>query len=111
MIAVDVREKNLFDLCAQGLGLLDNAIEIRVRAERYVDDDDVLSSNDVLIGSLERHVTGIVSGELSYICRRCHNGPFSSFQVYNDRTVHSGKKSQRCLAKQHQRFSSSHEQR
>ena len=77
MIAMNMREQNLGDFFyAHGLGLLDDAVHVRIGAQRDVDDQARLLADDILIGPLQRHEAGIVGGKFAYEVRRSHRISF-----------------------------------
>ena len=76
VIAVNMRQQNLFDLFhAHRFRLLDNSVHVRVRAQRDIDNQDVLLTDDVLIRPLQSHDAGVVRGVLADEVRCSHSGP------------------------------------
>src|SRR5439155_27132725 len=97
VIAVDVREQNLINLLGtHRLHLLDDPVEIRISAERNVDHEHpALPSNDVLIRSLQRHVTGIVRCEMPDVWGFRHNRFVRTFSMSRKRSRSPEEKRQR----------------
>ena len=77
VIAVNMREQNLGDfLNAHGFSLLDDAVHVRVGAERDVDNQPRLFADDILIGPLQSHEPGIIGGEFTDEVGRSHGVSF-----------------------------------
>ena len=78
MIAVNMREQYLVDLFdAHRLGLFDDAVHVRIIAQRDVDNQARLFADDILVGSLQGHDARVIGRELSDKIRCRHSSPFS----------------------------------